>query len=293
MANEVVNNQEMPDWMRARQAEVPQDDVEALSGLSNKIPRISLRGRKFRLIVDGEEIKKPADTLDVVILGVSPEKGRMVKTYYAKGYTSGDSTPPDCSSADGVVPDSWIQNKQHTNCAGCPKNAFGSATSQKGKPAKACKDSKRLDVVIPESDPELKLGVDGVVFSLGVPVTSLASLGEYGKFVSKNGYPLSGIVTRLELEDTEFPQILFNFGSFLDQQRGTIAMERNVAKDWLIGTNRAPQLENSGAADKPAMISQTKTTPPPPAQSAQPETAGAVAGSGKVDDVVGSWGDEG
>lgn len=267
----------VPDYLKSMQG-TQTADSEALAGLSNKIPRISLKGRKFRLIVEGEEIVKPTDTLKVVILAVEPEKGRMVKTFYAKGYSSGDSEPPTCSSADGVRPDTWIQEPQHSNCAQCPKNAFGSSTSQSGKPSKACRDSKRLWVAIPEDDKnqDLGLGIDGVMFSLGVPVTSLGSLSDFGKEIAKNGYPLPAVVVNLEMVDSEFPQVEFKFGGFLPEKDGMIAIERNISKDWLSSVPAGPVLENS----KPAQSSIAHET-----EKAMADTTK----SGDVNAVVGEW----
>lgn len=267
----------IPDYLK--NVAGPSTDSEALAGLSNKIPRVSLKGRKFRLIVEGEEIVKPTDTLKVVILAVEPEKGRMVKTFYAKGYSSGDTEPPTCSSADGVRPDSWISDPQHSNCAQCPKNAFGSATSQSGKPSKACRDSKRLWVAIPENEKnqDLGLGIDGTMFSLGVPVTSLGSLSDFGKQIAKNGYPLPAVVVNLEMVDSEFPQIEFKFDGFLPEKDGLIAIERNISKDWLDSVPAGPMLENSAPPKKPSIADET-------AKAASDDTK-----SGDVNEVVGSW----
>lgn len=293
MTNEVANQQhEIPDWLKAQQNEAPNQDMEALTGLNNKLPRISLRGRKIRLIVEGEEIRKPRDEQEVVILGVEPEKGKMVKTYYANGYTSGDSTPPTCSSADGVRPDAWIQNPEHSNCAQCPKNAFGSATSQKGKPAKACKDSKRLWVAVPETDQaakDLGLGVGGVVFNLGVPVTSLNNLGEYGKMLTKNGYPLSAVKTKLTLEDSEFPILQFEMAGFLDQQNGMLAIQRNIEKDWKIGMSSGPALTDE-SKPKAGLISQQAPTEKVSVEEVnQQAKAASNKPTGDVNTVIGDW----
>lgn len=274
VSSEVV----VPDYLKG--ATSGQNDTDALAGLSSKIPRLSLKGRKFRLVVDGEEIMKPKDTLQVVILAVEPEKGRMVKTFYAKGYSSGDTEPPTCSSGDGVRPDSWIQEPVHTNCQQCPKNAFGSATSQNGKPSKACRDSKRLWVAIPEneSNQDLGLGIDGTMFSLGVPVTSLGSLSEFGKGIAKNGYPLPAVLVDLEMVDSEYPQIEFKFGGFLPEKEGRLAIERNISRDWLDSKPSAPALGDSSGS-------------PAVGTSILAETQKALAGdkTASVDSVVAGW----
>lgn len=211
-------------------------DADAMAASSISIPRISLRGRKFRVIEGGEEIKKPADELYVVILAVEPGAGLMAKTLYKKGYQSGDSSPPDCSSQNGITPDSWIQSPVSAQCRTCPMNAFGSATTNNGKKSKACKDSKRLWLALPEA-------IQGTVYNLGVPVTSLKALSEYGAMLKSNGVPPAAVITRLSMKDTEFPELIFEFVGVLEQEPMEQAMLRNEQKDW-DNSSSGPLLEH-------------------------------------------------
>jgi len=278
---EVAVPEEIPEYLK--QYQVPSTDAESLAGLSNKIPRISLRGRKFRLVVDGEEIVKPSDQLDVIILAVEPEKGKMVKTFYMKGYNPSETAPPDCSSANGITPDSWVQQPQNPSCNTCPKNAFGSATSNTGKPSKACKDSKRLWVAVPgDHDPDLKLGADGTVFSLGVPVTSLSSLSEFGKNIAKNGYPLPAVITHMEMADSEFPQIEFSFKGFLPESSGKIAIERNISRDWMLPVSSGPAITNE-TKKTPSIADATKEA------ATKSSTGDDGSKKGDTDSVIGNW----
>lgn len=222
-------------------------DTDTMAAASISIPRISLRGRKFRLIEGGEEIRKPADELFVVVLAVEPGPGLMAKTYYAKGYQSGDSSPPDCSSANGVTPDAWISSPVSPKCNGCPKNVFGSAQSRSGGKAKACKDSKRMWVVEPDK-------LEGTVYALGIPVTSLKDMSQYGAMLKANGVPSAAVITRLSFKDTEFPELIFEFVGVLDEKPMEVAMLRNEKKDWDLQMS-GPMLEhapsNSGPMEAP------------------------------------------
>lgn len=213
-------------------------DADAMAAASISIPRLSLRGRKFRLIEGGEEIRKPADEIFVVILAVEPGAGLMAKTFYSKGYVSGDSSPPDCSSANGVTPDPWISEPQSSKCNGCPKNVFGSAVSRNGGKAKACKDSKRLWVVEPDN-------LEGTVYALGVPVTSLKPMAEYGAMLKANGVPSAAVITKISMKDTEFPELIFEFVGVLEEKAMETAMLRNEQKDWDLHQS-APMLEHEG-----------------------------------------------
>lgn len=212
-------------------------DADAMASASISIPRISLRGRKFRLIEGGEEIRKPSDDLYGVILGVEPGTGLMAKTYYKKGYVSGDSSPPDCSSAGGVTPDAWIQNPVNSKCNGCPMNVFGSATSNNGKKTKACKDSKRLHIVEPDK-------INGTVFNMGVPVTSLKAMAEYGSMLKANGIPTAAVITKFGMKDSEFPELTFEFVGVLEEETLEKSMLRHEQKDWDLRAT-APMLEHT------------------------------------------------
>lgn len=211
-------------------------DADAMASASISIPRVSLRGRKFRLIEGGEEIRKPADELFVVILAVEPGAGLMAKTYYSKGYVSGDSSPPDCSSANGITPDAWIGDPVAPKCNGCPMNVFGSAKSRTGGKAKACKDSKRLWVVEPDK-------LNGTVYAMGVPVTSLKPMAEYGAMLKANGIPSAAVITKLSMKDTEFPELVFEFVGVLEEEAMEVAMLRNEKKDWDLHQS-GPMLEH-------------------------------------------------
>jgi hypothetical protein len=248
MADPTKNEMAIPEHLKAvmaQQAEAGSNaDADSLASASVSIPRISLKGKKFRFIEGGEEISKH-DSIKVVILGVEPEAGRMIKTYYEGAYNPSDNAPPTCSSSDGVAPDLWVQDPQAERCSSCPKNVFGSATSTTGKKAKACRDAKRIWVTEPEK-------VKGTVFGLNIPVTSLRALSDYGNFIRKNNFPLAGVITELSMdEDAEFPQVLFAHAGFLNEAQFNQAFERNQTKDWLVNIPRGPLLEDRSEASKP------------------------------------------
>jgi len=246
-----------------------QADAASMAASSNSVPRMSFRGKRFRFIEDGnEEIVKDLH-VDIIILGVEPDAGRFIKTYYDKPYQSGDSDPPTCSSANGVRPDNWISDPQSSLCAKCEKNVFGSATSRSGGKAKACKDGKRLWVA-KVSDPTHYYG-------LNVPVTSLKNLSEYGKYVAKNQYPLSLVITRLSLEDdAEFPKLIFEHAGFVDEANIDSIMSLNEERPW--------QSVEGPILDAPAQ----QALPQPGATTVTPQS-GTPTGGASIDDVVGDW----
>ena len=269
----------VPEYLKQYMSQ-PNAEADSLASSSISIPRVSLRGRKFRLVEGGEEVRKPSDELNAVILAVEPGAGLFIKTYYEGNYNSGDSSPPTCASSDGIAPDGWVTTPQGNRCASCPKNQFGSATSRSGKKAKACRDSKRVWLALPED-------IDGTVYAMGIPVTSLKNVSEYGRLLKTNGYPISAVVTKITMEDAEFPQLEFAMLGFLDEKTGKSAIERNVARDWNIGSaSSAPMLEDNTREKPKALPSVAQATKTVDASIAD---SGPAKGGTSADNVLGNW----
>jgi len=230
----------IPDYLKNQTPTEISTDINSLVSASLSIPRISLKGKKFRVILDGEEIRKPSQELEVVILAVEPGPGLFIKTYYEGTYNPNDTSPPTCASSNGITPDAWVTSPKNDRCSTCPMNMFGSATAvTSGKKAKACKDSKRIWAALPDD-------IDGNVFALGIPVTSLKNVSNYAKELQKHNYPMTAVVTKLSIDDeADFPVVQFSISRFLDEEGYHKATARNLTKDWDIAkASTAPMLEN-------------------------------------------------
>ena len=243
----------VPDYLKKFMDQGTSKDADSMASASTSVPRISLKGKKFQFI-NGDDESKKTDDIHVIILGVDPEGGRMIKTFYASGYNPADTSPPDCSSSNGVEPDAWVPNPVSQSCNGCQKNIFGSATSPSGKKTKACRDAKRLWVTQVDA-------VEGTVYGLNVPVTSLKAMAEYGKEIRNAGIPLSAVITKVFMdEDSEFPQIHFSRVGFLNEETGLKAIERNESRDWMSGINlRAALPAPEGGSTKSALPNKAVT----------------------------------
>lgn len=290
----MTDKMQLPAHMRQYADQQGQSDADSMAASSISIPRISLKGKKFKYIVGGEESAK-SDSIRVVILKVEPEKGLMIKTFYANGYNPNDTAPPDCSSTNGITPDDWVTSPQHHRCSDCKKNVFGSATSSNGKKTKACRDAKRLWVV-KEDD------IGGTVFGLNIPVTSLKALSEYGAMIKKNQFPLTGVITEVSMdEDSEFPMLQFAHVGFLEEEPWNAAIARSSALDWT-GLGQAPALgydksddaapkANLADAAKQIAESVAQTTDTATSKPAEKAIEGEVvqAKTGGTDANVGDW----
>ena len=190
------------------------------------LPRISIKGMQFKLKTkDTEQILAPiGQALEFVILAVDPPNANLGKAYFVDGF-SGESTKPDCSSADGIRPDHWIEKPQCTACATCPQAVWGSKINAKKHAVKACSDHKRLLVVT-------KGDVEGAIHVIQVPATSLKNLSGYGRQLLKHKAPLECVVTRLSFDQaSEYPKLCFDAVGYLDEATADAATARKNSAD--------------------------------------------------------------
>lgn len=221
------------------------------SGQSGR--RISLRGGKFRMMVDGEQVAlNKTGTLNMVIVNAAG----VARTYYAGTYDSDNPTPPKCWSHDTRTPAVEVPEDQREapRCADCPMNVKGSGQGE----SRACRFSQRLAVVL---DGELD-----TVYQLQVPAASLfgdakgndMGLQAYIKFLSAHNTPAIAVMTEVRFDDdSESPKLFFKPLRPLDEEElRTVlgARESDEAKKAI--TLTVAQTDGSKAekpkAEKPA-----------------------------------------
>ena len=180
------------------------DHDDALSGGGfGTTRRISIKGGKFREIVNGEQMRvSKSDTMNVVIIDFAP----VARTYYEGAYDADNITAPVCWSGDTDAPDADATSPQASRCGDCPQNIKGSGTGQ----TRACRYSQRLAVCV-EGDLD-------TVFQLQLPATSIfgdAKEGEmpmqgYSRFLKAHSTPSIAVVTEMRFdEDAEVPKLFF------------------------------------------------------------------------------------
>ena len=254
------------------------------------LPAISIRGKQFRWKDndDKETVLPAGQSLDVVILATDPPIGTS-KAYYAGAYTPGSDEAPDCTSADGVRPDSYIDSPQCRSCAECPHNAWGSGTKSDGSPSagKACQDNKNIYVINADH-------LDGCLSGIRVPPMSQKSLSKLGKKLGKGGVPMQGVVVTLSFEDAEHPQLEFTAKRYLDAAETAIAMARaesDELQDALPSKNQPERSNDAPALEAPAADT---ALPAPPAPDAEPvKTMTEKAGGTPYDEFIAKgWTDD-
>ena len=271
MSNLVLANAQIPAHL-AQRVGVPSVLSQSLAGGiggGESVPRISIKGSRFRIIEGGTETVLDTTSLDVVIVGANP---RLSKTWYAKAWTpESEPSSPDCFSLDGVGPDSQSTAPQNDLCASCPQNAWGSKVTPQGKQIKACSDLKRLAVVAAD-DPT------GPTYLLAVTPAALAGLSQYHKDLSVRGIPAEIVRTKVSFDtNASFPKLAFGFGGFLDA-------ETQAEVDKLFGTDAVKEITGESrqgqpvaipqpVAPKPAPVAAAPQPAPTPVAEPQPEAA--------------------
>lgn len=167
--------------------------------------RISIKGGRFREMVNGEQVRvNSSGSMNIVVLSSS----KIIRTYYEGAYDPEKTSGPTCWSPDSEKPSADIPADmvKSKTCSACPMNIKGSGQGE----SRACRFSVRLAIAIE--------GMYDKVYQLQLPATSLfgdASNGNmgmqaYSKFLSANDMPIIGLVTQMYFdENSETPKLYF------------------------------------------------------------------------------------
>lgn len=140
----------------------------------------------------------PGDKINVIIVAFVLENA-----WFKNPYNPLKTESPVCyamgAEEEGMVPHEDSEEPQHTDCATCPKNEWGSAGG--GSRGKACKNSRRIFVIPADS---VKDGVEGIkkanLVGCKLPVTSLKAFSKHINNIVKvlNTVPF-GVVCELSV----------------------------------------------------------------------------------------------
>lgn len=260
MAKELIpSNVALPAHLANRLNQPSQLGAAVTAGISSgvAVPRISIKGSRFRIVEDGAELVLNTLETDVIIVGANPH---LTKMWYAKKWNPDDEPgAPDCFSHNGIRPDVEAENPQATLCASCPKNQWGSSLADNGQKLKACSDSKRL-AVVSASDPE------GTVYLLSVTPAALKGLNQYHRELAQKGIPAEVVITKLGFDSAaSFPKLTFRFGGFIPEHHQPII-------DALIGSDQVHMITGE---DKAVSLDPAPVSKPTLVRPAAPQTIDA------------------
>ena len=199
----------VPDYVRA---DGPSELTRSLmSGGGSQLKRISIRGRVFRCIVNGEEVAKNKNGyMDVIILNVAKDYNR---TYYEGSYDpKAEAKPPRCWSADSKTPAKNVPEPMAASCDACPMNIKGSGQGD----SRACRMKRRMAVALAS---DLNSGV----YQIELPGASVFGKGDgenmpanvYFRYVGSQNYSIERVVTRMYFDDdADNPKLFFTVVGF-------------------------------------------------------------------------------
>lgn len=248
-------------------------------GMTGK--RISIRGSKFRMIVDGEQVAvNKSDKLNIVILNAAD----IARTYYEGAFDPDNPSAPTCWSSDTRAPAADVpeDQRQASRCADCPMNVKGSGQND----SRACRFSQRLAVAL-EGDLE-------TVYQVQLPATSifgeaknnLMGLQAYVKFLSAHQTPAIAVLTEMQFdEDATAPKLYFRPVRGLDEDEVRLALEMRESEDAMKaieftvgqtdGTPKAPAPAAKPAAKKPAKAAEPEPDEEEEEEAPKPKKAAA------------------
>ena len=241
--------------------------------------RISIKGKKFRMIANGAEAASTSNPLDVVIVNAAPAVGR---NYFAKAFNpKAKGEVADCWSLDGNKPDPRSEAPQSRTCADCPQNVAGSG--QNG--SRACKYLRRLAVVLGND-----IG-NSEIYQLQLPATSMfgkvengnAPLDAYVKQLAAYRHSVTGVVTELRFdEDSESPKLFFRAVRPLSESEKSIVQEKGQTPAALaaitfnpVSSKKADEVPAPPQPAEPTVRSSSRPKPPEPA--------------GSMEDTLAAW----
>lgn len=233
------------------------DMNKTMSGGTGAIgKRISIRGGKFRMMVDGEQVAvKREATLNLVIVN----SATVSRTYYEGNYDPDNPTAPTCWSKDTRKPAEEVPDdqRQASSCASCPMNIKGSGQGE----SRACRFSQRLAVVL-EGDLE-------TVYQFQIPAASIfgeargndMGLQAYVKFLSAHNTPVIGVVTEVRFDDdSDAPKLFFKPVRGLGEEELRTVLEARESEDALRAIELTVSQTDKVSPEKTEKVEKPKTT---------------------------------
>lgn len=271
----------------------PVDVTKFTGGIAQSFPILTIKGKSWSIRYRGVtttitapnpaagNVLMPVQFLDVVIVDAAAS---ISKVFYLHGYKEGERAPPDCWSANGVVPDPASSSKQSNTCRGCQHNVFGSKVGDAGQKGKACPDNKRL-AIVPAHD--LRNEAWGGPMMLRLPPASFSNYSQFVAMLAAKQYPPFAVVCRLMFDPNEaFPRIVFTPIRVVTPEEAATILEiqKNPQLEQMLsdpaigafadaeaeaGTGAAP----GGLAPPPVQTPVHTPAPPPVTQPSNPPAA--------------------
>jgi len=184
------------------------------SGGGEQNRRISLNGKSFREIVNGEEVSvSDENNMNMVIVNAA----KISRSFYEGVYDPKNPTPPTCWSADTNEPSPEVpeDQRQAKRCMDCPQNVKGSGQGE----GRACRYAQRIAVALE--------GQLDKVYQLQLPATSVFGAAKdgnmpmqaYANFLNAHNTPAIAVITNVRFDKgSSVPKLFFKAVRPLDEE---------------------------------------------------------------------------
>ena len=245
------------------------DVTKTLAGGSGGTSRrISIKGGRFREMINGEQVRvNSSGSMNVIVLDAS----KIGRTYFEGVYDPENTTGPTCWSQDSETPDESVpaESRKASSCRDCPMNIKGSGQGE----SRACRFNMRLAVALEGSLDK--------VYQLQLPATSLFGDGKdgkmgmqaYAKFLAANEMPAIGLVTTMYFdEDSETPKLYFKPARPLEDSELRAVLELAEHEDVKRATTLSVYQQDT-TSDAPKAEPKPEPKPEPKAEEPAPKVA--------------------
>ena len=175
-------------------------DTLAVAGRANS-RKISTEGRKFTLLVNGNEVaSSPVNgEMDIVFVKMAHTPSR---TLYDSTYTPGKKAKIICWASDARTPDADVKDKKAPACNQCPHSIKGAAQQ--------CKLTWRTAVVTPNKPKELIQLILSPKSCFGDEVNGGRPFQTYIRFLAASGINNNAAVTKMYFDPAAtYQKLLF------------------------------------------------------------------------------------
>ena len=175
-------------------------DTLAVAGRANN-RKISTEGRKFTMLVNGNEVaSSPVNgEMDIVFVKMAHTPCR---TLYDSTYTPGRKAKIICWASDARTPDADVKNKQAPACNQCPHSIKGAAQQ--------CKLTWRTAVVTPNKPKELIQLILSPKSCFGDEVNGGRPFQTYIRYLAASGINNNAAVTKMYFDPAAtYQKLLF------------------------------------------------------------------------------------
>jgi len=188
-----------------KQLQEVDDNLAGGSGGGSGLRRISLRGGRFREMVNGDQVNVKNDGfINAIIVNAAP----ISRTFYSGQYDPENPSAPTCWSPDTDAPDSAVpaDQRQAKRCMDCKQNVKGSGQGE----SRACRYQQRIAVLL-EGDMDnvyqLQLPATSV---FGKPVDGKMGMQAYAQYLRAHKTPSIAVVTQMYFdENSDTPRLFF------------------------------------------------------------------------------------